>query len=102
MNFLGTPEFKVGVLVVLVASLIGFMSVRGAEGPGILGASREHHFVVDNAAQNFDQAANQLTNILYNFVKLDRRERVEAVAARRRERVVGGARRVQIEAEIIG
>lgn len=34
-------------------------------------------FVVDNAAQNFDQAANQLTNILYNFVKLDRRERVE-------------------------
>jgi len=34
-------------------------------------------FVVDKANQNFDQSAGQLANTLYNFVKQDRRERVE-------------------------
>ncbi len=34
-------------------------------------------FVVDKVNQNFDQSAGQLANMLYNFVKLDRRERVE-------------------------
>ncbi len=34
-------------------------------------------FVVDKVKQNFDQSSGQLANMLYNFVKLDRRERVE-------------------------
>lgn len=49
MSFLGTPEFKVGALVVVVSSLIGVMCLKVANGPGILGRSHKYHFVVDNA-----------------------------------------------------
>ncbi len=49
MNWLATPEFKVGALVVIVSGLIGVMCLKVAEGPGIFGRSKRHYFVVDNA-----------------------------------------------------
>ena len=45
-----SPEVRVGLFVVLIAGLIGYMSLRVAEGPGALTGSREHYFVADSAS----------------------------------------------------
>ncbi|RME16106.1 MAG: MCE family protein [Bdellovibrio sp.] len=44
-----SPEFKVGFLVVVVSGIIGFMSLKVAEGPGFLGLPNKYHFVIDDA-----------------------------------------------------
>lgn len=49
MNWLATPEFKVGFLVVLVSGIIGTMSLKVAEGPGVFGRSHSHSFIVKDA-----------------------------------------------------
>jgi phospholipid/cholesterol/gamma-HCH transport system substrate-binding protein len=49
MNLFGTPEFKVGALVVVVSGLIGVMCLKVAEGPSILGRTKQYHFDVENA-----------------------------------------------------
>ena len=63
MNLLGTPEFKVGVLVVVVAGLIGLMSIRVAQGPGVLAGQKEVYFVVDNAGGLVKQSAVKMAGI---------------------------------------
>jgi phospholipid/cholesterol/gamma-HCH transport system substrate-binding protein len=49
MSWLGTPEFKVGVLVVAVSGVIGAMSLKLSEGPGVFGRKKSNYFVVDDA-----------------------------------------------------
>mgnify|MGYP003394540458 CR=1 FL=1 len=50
MTFMSAPEFKVGLLVLAVSSLIGGMSMQASEDPGYLGGkSRKHWFLVDDA-----------------------------------------------------
>lgn len=44
-----TPEWKVGILVVGVSALIGIMSLRVAEGPGLFNSGRKYHFILDDA-----------------------------------------------------
>lgn len=44
-----TPEWKVGILVVGVSSLIGVMSLRVAEGPGLFNNGQKFHFTLDDA-----------------------------------------------------
>jgi len=63
MNLLGTPEFKVGVMVVVVAGLIGLMSIRVAQGPGVLAGQKEVYFVVDNAGGLVKQSAVKMAGI---------------------------------------
>jgi phospholipid/cholesterol/gamma-HCH transport system substrate-binding protein len=46
---LGTPEFKVGALVVVVSALIGVMSMKVNEGPGFFGSSRSYWFNIPDA-----------------------------------------------------
>lgn len=43
------PELKVGALVVGVSALIGVMSMRVAEGPGLFNSGRKYHFTLDDA-----------------------------------------------------
>jgi phospholipid/cholesterol/gamma-HCH transport system substrate-binding protein len=50
MMFFNAPEFKVGVLVVTVSGLIAVMSMKVAEGPGILGSNSKHSFVLQDAS----------------------------------------------------
>ena len=50
MNFLGTPEFKVGLLVVIVSVLVAAMSMKVSEDPSYLGSSKRLWFVVDDAS----------------------------------------------------
>lgn len=68
MTFFQTPEFKVGVLVVFVSALIGGMSLKVAEGPGVLGGAQEYHFMVDNAGGLVKQGAVKMAGIKVGIV----------------------------------
>ena len=50
MGFFGTPEFKVGVLVVAVSALIAMMSLRVSQNPTYLTASKDVWFYIDDAS----------------------------------------------------
>ena len=50
MNLLSTPEFKVGLLVVVVSILIGLMSMRVSESPSFMGGTKHIWFEVENAS----------------------------------------------------
>jgi len=50
VSFLSTPEFKVGLLVVVVSLLIGLMSLKVSENASYIGNSKKLYFLVDNAA----------------------------------------------------
>jgi len=50
MSFFGTPEFKVGLLIIAVSVLIGVMSMKISENPAYLGSSKRLHFVVNDAS----------------------------------------------------
>ncbi|HEY8269918.1 MAG TPA: MlaD family protein [Pseudobdellovibrionaceae bacterium] len=49
MNWVKSPEFKVGLLVVVVGSLIAFMSMQVSEDPSYLGRSKKAWFLLKNA-----------------------------------------------------
>lgn len=49
MNLLKTPEFKVGMLVVIVSALVGVMSMRVSESPNFVGGTKRIWFEVENA-----------------------------------------------------
>lgn len=69
MNPLNTPEFKVGVLVVVVAGLIGAMSLKVSEGPGMLGGSNDYNFVVDDAGGLVENSAVKMAGIKVGIIK---------------------------------
>ena len=50
MILFNTPEFKVGILVVAIAGLIGVMSFKVASGSKIIGRGKEHSFIIENAS----------------------------------------------------
>ncbi|MEM7645310.1 MAG: MlaD family protein [Pseudomonadota bacterium] len=49
MNLLNTPEFKVGMMVVIVATLVGVMSMRVSESPNFVGGTKRVWFEIENA-----------------------------------------------------
>lgn len=49
MSLLGAAEFKVGVLVLAVAGLIGFMSMQVSDDPAYLSRSKKYWFLMPNA-----------------------------------------------------
>jgi phospholipid/cholesterol/gamma-HCH transport system substrate-binding protein len=50
MNWLAAPEFKVGLLVLVVSGIIAGMSLRLSNDPSYLGASKEAWFYIDDAS----------------------------------------------------
>lgn len=68
MNLIGSPEFKVGILVVIVSGLIGVMSVKVAEGPGVLAGDKEVHFVVDDAGGLVKNSAVKMAGIKVGII----------------------------------
>lgn len=68
MTFLNTPEFKVGLMVIVVSSLIGVMSLKVAEGPGVLGRKVEHSFVIDDAGGLVKMGAVKMAGIKVGVV----------------------------------
>jgi phospholipid/cholesterol/gamma-HCH transport system substrate-binding protein len=50
MNFLATPEFKVGLMVLIVSGIIAVMSLKVSNDPSYLGNSKEAWFYIDDAS----------------------------------------------------
>lgn len=50
MNFIKTPEFKVGLLVVAIGGLVAFMSMQVSDDPSYMGRSKKAWFLLPNAA----------------------------------------------------
>lgn len=49
MGFLGTAQFKVGAMVLSIASLIAFMSMQVSDDPSYMGRSKKAWFLLPNA-----------------------------------------------------
>jgi phospholipid/cholesterol/gamma-HCH transport system substrate-binding protein len=63
MNLIGSPEFKVGILVVIVSGLIAVMSVKVAEGPGVFSGNKDVYFTVDDAGGLVKNSAVKMAGI---------------------------------------
>lgn len=64
-----TPEFKVGVLVVAISSLIGVMSLRVSEGPGVLGGSKDLWFDIKDAGGLVKNSAVKMAGIKVGVIE---------------------------------
>ena len=69
MNLLGSPEFKVGILVLVVAGLISLMTIRVAQGPGVLSGNKEVYFVVENAGGLVKNSAVKMAGIKVGVIE---------------------------------
>lgn len=63
MTWLGTPEFKVGVLVVMVSTLIGGMALKVAEGPSLFSGEKNFYFRADSAGGLVQNSAVKMAGI---------------------------------------
>lgn len=62
-SWLGSPELKVGILVVAVSALIGTMALKVAEGPGVLAGSRHYFFRAKSAGGLVPNSAVKMAGI---------------------------------------
>ncbi len=69
MTWLGSPELKVGLLVVAVSALIGAMALKVAEGPGVLAGAKRYHFIVDSAGGLVPNSAVKMAGIKVGIIK---------------------------------
>ncbi|NJL24475.1 MAG: MCE family protein [Calothrix sp. SM1_5_4] len=67
-SWLGTPEFKVGFLVVAVAALIAVMALKVAEGPGVLGGQKKYHIRADSAGGLVQNSAVKMAGIKIGII----------------------------------
>ena len=66
---LNTPEFKVGALVVIVSGLIGTMSMKVNEGPGLFSNARSYHFDVEDAGGLVENSAVKAAGIKVGVIE---------------------------------
>ncbi len=83
MSLFAAPEFKVGVMVIVVSALIGGMSLKLSKGPGMLGGVKRHHFYVDNASGLVRRSAVKMAGIKVGMI-----ENIELVGNQARITVV--------------
>jgi phospholipid/cholesterol/gamma-HCH transport system substrate-binding protein len=69
VNFLKTPEFKVGVLVVAIGGLIAFMSMQVSDDPSYMGRSKKAWFLLPNAAGLVKGSAIKAAGIPVGVIK---------------------------------
>lgn len=69
MNLLKAPEFKVGLLVIAIASLIAYMTIGVSENHSYLGGSRNHWFLLDNASGLIKNSAIKMAGINVGVIK---------------------------------
>lgn len=69
MNLLRAAEFKVGLLVLAVASLIAYMSLQVSDDPSFLGRSNEAWFVLPDAAGLVKNSAIKSAGIPVGVIK---------------------------------
>ncbi len=69
MTWLQTAEFKVGTLVVIVGSLIAFMSMQVSDDPSYLGRSKKAWFLLNNAGGLIKNSAVKSAGIPVGVIK---------------------------------
>ncbi len=69
MSWVKSPEFKVGLLVVVVGSLIAFMSMQVSEDPSYLGRSKKAWFLIKNAGGLVKNSAVKTAGIPIGIIK---------------------------------
>ncbi|HPI40095.1 MAG TPA: MlaD family protein, partial [Pseudobdellovibrionaceae bacterium] len=69
MTWLQTAEFKVGALVVVVGSLIAFMSMQVSDDPSYLGRSKKAWFLLNNAGGLIKNSAVKSAGIPVGVIK---------------------------------
>lgn len=69
MTLFNSPEFKVGLLVVAVSALIGVMSLRVSEGPGMFGGARSYSFMLDDAGGLVENSAVKMAGIKVGVIE---------------------------------
>ena len=69
MGLLSTPEFKVGLLVLIVAGIIAGMSLRVNNDPSYLGSSKEAWFYIDDASGLVKNSGVRMAGINIGIIK---------------------------------
>lgn len=64
-----SPEFKVGLLVILVSGLVAVMALKVAEGPGVFSGQREFYFRADSAGGLVENSAVRMAGIKVGVIK---------------------------------
>lgn len=89
MNLFSTPEFKVGFLVIVVSGLIGVMSLKVAEGPGLLTGNKQYWFTLPDAGGLVKNSAVKMAGIKVGVIE---DIKLEKGRARLKVRLDGDAR----------
>ena len=69
MNLLRAAEFKVGLLVLSVASLIAYMSLQVTDDPSFMGHSNDAWFMLDNAGGLVKNSSVKMAGIPMGVIK---------------------------------
>jgi len=64
----GSPEIKVGIMVIAVGGLVGGMAMKVAEGPKIFGGSKRYHFYADDAGGLVRNSAVKMAGIKVGII----------------------------------
>lgn len=94
MFLLGSPEFKVGFLVVAVSTLIAGMALKVANGPGIFTGKKNYYFKVDSAGGLVQNSAVKMAGIKVGVIEdiiLENGRAKIVVALERRAKVTTSA-----------
>ena len=65
----GSPELKVGFLVVAVSALIGVMALKVAEGPGMFAGSKTYYFRAEDAGGLVPNSAVKMAGIKVGVIR---------------------------------
>jgi phospholipid/cholesterol/gamma-HCH transport system substrate-binding protein len=64
-----TPEFKVGALVVIVSGIIGIMSLKVSESPGLFSGQKRYYFEVEDAGGLVKKSAARVAGINVGIIE---------------------------------
>ncbi len=68
-SLFGTPEFKVGFLVLLASGLIATLALRSSEDPSYLGGSKDAWFLLDDASGLVKRSSVKMAGIDVGIIK---------------------------------
>lgn len=68
-SLFGTPEFKVGLLVLMASGLIATLALRSSEDPSYLGGSKDAWFLLDDASGLVKRSSVKMAGIDVGIIK---------------------------------
>lgn len=68
-SLFGTPEFKVGLLVLVASGLIATLALRSSEDPSYLGGTKDAWFLLDDASGLVKKSAVKMAGIDVGIIK---------------------------------